>query len=327
MTKIAIIGAGAWGTALAQTLTRSGLSPTLWARDPEQVQEIQEKKTNNRKLSGVRLSGQINATRHAGDLQGTAIMLLAIPTQALRDTLENHPFDAPILVSCAKGLERHSGLRPSQVIKSCRPNAHVAAISGPSFAGEVAIGLPTALSIAATNLVAAQKIADQLRHEQFRLYPSDDLIGVEYGGALKNVIAIASGAVMGKGLGENARAALIARGLAEVARLAIAEGAVSETLMGLSGLGDILLTATSLTSRNTKLGYDLAQGSTLSNSLAEGRHTAAAAIDLAKKKGIEMPIAQAVSEVLAGTRSLAQAIRSLLDRPLPEVEWSSRARP
>ncbi|MEO1019356.1 MAG: NAD(P)H-dependent glycerol-3-phosphate dehydrogenase [Pseudomonadota bacterium] len=322
MTSIAIVGAGSWGTALAQTLAAKGHRPTMWTRDADQAQVMRETGVNAQYLAAVPLFAEVTITDRVADLADIDVMLMAVPTQALGGLLETLPVVAPIMVSCAKGLEVGTGLRPTEIIGNARPGVKTAALSGPSFAREVADGHPTGLSLAAEDLALAQELSVILGHPSFRLYPSDDLIGVELGGALKNVIAIAAGAVIGKDLGENARAALIARGLNEITRLAVAEGGRTETLMGLAGLGDILLTATSLTSRNTRLGHDLARQSQASNALAEGRYTAAAACALAERHGIDMPITQAVKNVLEGERDLDAAIRGLLDRPLPRLEWS-----
>ncbi len=326
VSTITIVGAGAWGTALAQSIALGGGVPLLWTRDPAQARLMRETRTNPRYLEGVELRPEIAVTSEAADLAAADVMLLAVPVQTMREVLGDHSFTAPVIVSCGKGLERRSGQRPTEVIRACRAGVEAAALSGPSFAGEVARGQPTGLSLASDSLATARRLASTLGHAHLRLYPSDDLIGVELGGALKNVLAIAAGVVMGMDLGENARATLICRGLAEITRLAVAEGARVETLMGLAGLGDILLTATSLTSRNTRLGFDLARHRRTSNDLAEGRHTATVACALADKHGLEMPVTQTVRNVIEGNLDIDAAIEDLLSRPLPEVELSVPAR-
>jgi glycerol-3-phosphate dehydrogenase (NAD(P)+) len=268
----------------------------------------------------VTLPEPVRPTGDLADLAGCDPVLLAVPAQTLRQVAGLAP-GATRFVICAKGLEQASGSRLSEVVADVCPAAAVAVLSGPSFAAELAQGLPTAVTLAAPALGAAQELAAMLAGAGFRLYPTDDVIGVEIGGALKNVIAIAAGAVMGSGLGENARAAVITRGLAELARLGAALGARRETLMGLSGLGDLLLSATSLTSRNTRFGHELARGVELAellgsgHALSEGARTAQAAVELGRRHGVELPISSAVALVLAGRSSVAAAVDSLLARP------------
>ena len=273
---IGVAGAGAWGTALALVAARVGRRVRLWARDPARVEAL-----------AATLPEAIAVTSDLGRLRGLDTLLLVVPAQAVRETCRGLGSHAGRVVICAKGLERATGLRLSEVVSGELPDAVPAALSGPSFAAEVAAGLPTALTLAAERLDEAGALVEVLAAPAFRLYPSDDLLGVELGGALKNVVAIAAGAVTGRGLGENARAALITRGLAEMARLGEALGARRETLMGLSGLGDLLLTATSLTSRNTRFGHALGLGRSVpellapGEALSEGAFTAEAACRLA----------------------------------------------
>jgi glycerol-3-phosphate dehydrogenase (NAD(P)+) len=326
MARIGIVGAGAWGTALAVVCVRAGHEVALWGRDPATVQRIADRRINEVYLPGIALSAAIRPTATIAELRDAGTVLLAVPAQRLRAVVAQLPeTDAPLVIT-AKGLEQATGLRLSEVVASERPGAVVAALSGPSFALEVARGLPTAVTIASAGIGVAREIAERLASLAFRPYPSDDLLGVELAGALKNVVAIAAGVTMGKGLGENARAALITRGLAELTRLALALGARRETLMGLAGLGDLLLTATSLTSRNTSFGFALARGQASADLLAqrgklsEGAFTAEAACRLGRSIGVELPIAEAIRAVVAGEQEVDAAIDGLLARPLPFSE-------
>ena len=325
MARITVVGAGAWGTALAVVAARSGHEVTLWARDPNAVAVMRRERMNAKRLPGIDLPTGIEPIGTLAAIPGTACVLIAVPAQTLRSVIAGLPASTAPLVLAAKGLERASGLRLSEVVLAERPGVAVAALSGPSFAAEVARGLPTAVTIASEQPGLARALAELLADPAFRPYPSDDLIGVELAGALKNVIAIAAGVTMGRGLGENARAALIARGLAEMTRLAVTQGARPETLMGLAGLGDLILTATSLTSRNTSFGHALALGESADallghGRLSEGAHTAEAACRLARTVGIELPIAEAVRAVVAGELGVDAAIDGLLARPLPFSE-------
>jgi glycerol-3-phosphate dehydrogenase (NAD(P)+) len=319
------MGAGAWGTALAVAASRAGHEVRLWGRDPAAMAAMRRDRHNRKRLPGVLLPGPVRPTSDLADLAACDPLLLATPAQTLRQVAAKAP-DGPRLVICAKGLEQATGLRLSEVVAAVRPDAAIAALSGPSFAAELGRGLPTAVTLAAGELRAAQELAAMLAGPAFRLYPTDDIIGVEIGGALKNVIAIAAGAVMGSGLGENARAAVVTRGLAELARLGMALGARRETLMGLSGLGDLVLTATSLTSRNTRFGHELALGTrpdelmSAGHALSEGARTAAAAVELGRRHGVELPISAAVAQVLAGRATIAAAVEALLSRPLASSE-------
>ena len=313
---IGIAGAGAWGTALAIAASKAGHRVALWGRDPAHVAALASSRHNGRHLPGIPLDAAVTATADPADLLGTDPLLLVVPAQAVRATCRLLAGYQGRLVICAKGLERATGLRLSEVVRQELPACIPAALSGPSFARELALALPTAVTVAADRLSDATALAALLASPAFRPYPSDDLPGVELAGALKNVVAIAAGAVAGRSLGENARAALITRGLAEMSRLAEALGARRETLTGLSGLGDLLLTATSPTSRNTSLGLALARGAPPAAALAEGAATAEAACRLAAKVGVEMPIAEAVRRVLAGEVTVDGAVGLLLGRPL-----------
>jgi len=316
MNKIAVIGAGAWGTALAIQAARAGNNVHLWARDAMRAAAIQSSRENPR-LPGFQLPPAITVSH---DMPASAdAWLLVVPTQHLRAVIPLLPPTASNLVLCAKGVETATLRLPLEILAEARPNTPAAILTGPNFAHEIATGLPAAAVVAATNPELRETIAARLGTATFRLYGNEDPIGAQLGGAAKNVIAIAAGAVMGAGLGENARAALITRGLAELGRLAIAQGGRMETVMGLSGLGDLLLTCTGPSSRNFSLGNALGQGKTLAEILAsrsavtEGVTTAPAL--LARAAGVELPICAAVADLLAGRLTLEQAITALLSRP------------
>jgi glycerol-3-phosphate dehydrogenase (NAD(P)+) len=276
-------------------------------------------------LPGVEIPPSIEVTADSARLSDAGLLLLAVPAQATRAAAAmlsaRIPPDIPV-VACAKGIEEGSGRRQSEIIAEMLPRARPAALSGPGFAEEIARGSPTAVTVAASNLALAHALSAALASESFRLYASDDLVGVELGGAVKNVLAIACGVVAGRGLGESARAALIARGLAEMTRLGMALGARSETFMGLSGLGDLVLTATSRRSRNLQFGMALGEGRSAAELLAagmplvEGAHTARIAADLAARLSVEAPIMTAVAAIVGGSLSIDAAIEGLVNRPL-----------
>ena len=325
MARIGVVGTGAWGTALALVAAQAGHEVVFWGRDAARVRRIAADRTNAARLPGVVIPESVRPTTDLRELTGATALLLAVPAQRLREVARSLPASAAPLVIAAKGLERETGLRLSEVLAGERPGVAIAALSGPSFAAEVARCLPTAVTIAAPEPTFARSLCALLASPTFRPYPSDDLLGVELAGALKNVIAIAAGVTMGKGLGENARAALIARGLAEMTRLALVLGARRETLMGLAGLGDLLLTATSLTSRNTSFGHALGRGRVAREllpeaPLSEGASTAEAACRLGRSIAVELPIAEAVRAIIAGEQTVDAAIEALLARPLPEGE-------
>jgi glycerol-3-phosphate dehydrogenase (NAD(P)+) len=326
MPRLGVIGAGAWGTALAIVAARAGNAVRLWGRDAAAIAAMASARENARYLPGIEIPETVATTTAMDELADADALLLAVPAQQVRRVVRDLPAtDAPLVI-CAKGLEQATGLRLSQVVAEERPGARIACLSGPSFALEVGRNLPTAVTIAADEPGLAASLAERLASLTFRPYPSDDLLGVELAGALKNVVAIAAGVTMGKGLGENARASLITRGLAEMGRLAHALGARRETLMGLAGLGDLLLTATSLTSRNTSFGHALARGRSARDLLAageklsEGAFTAEAACRLATRVGVELPIAAAVRAVVVGELDVDGAIEALLSRPLAPTE-------
>ncbi|MDJ0627855.1 MAG: NAD(P)H-dependent glycerol-3-phosphate dehydrogenase [Rhodobacter sp.] len=313
---IAILGAGAFGTALAVALARAGHPVQLWTRDAAHAKDIETGRENTRRLPGIRLPDAITAT---ADFPAAETYLLAIPTQSLAELLALHRPDlgSSNLVACCKGVDLSTGLGPSGVIRANVPSATPALLSGPSFAVDIAAGLPTALTIAAADDRTAARLQTRLSTPTLRLYRSTDLTGIELGGALKNVIAIACGITIGAGLGESARAALMTRGYAEMLRFATARGARAETLAGLSGLGDLALTCTSEKSRNFAFGLRLgAEGSAQTTATTEGIATARAVASIAESKGLDMPVTQMVAAVLDGRVTVAEATDHLLARPL-----------
>lgn len=325
--RLAIVGGGAWGTALAVLAAADGAPVTLWAREAEVVAEINALRRNTAFLPGIALPASIEATSALQPLCEADAILMACPAQHMRAVLGGLAAGLKprtILVSCAKGIERGSDALLSDVIGTLAPMAVPAVLSGPSFATEVARGLPTAVTLAIADKALGQALVRRLGGASFRPYLSDDLIGAQIGGAVKNVLAIACGIAEGRGLGHSARAALITRGFAEMLRFAVARGARSETLHGLSGLGDLVLTCSSEMSRNFSLGVEIGRGGVPSlllqgrNTVAEGAFTASALIDLAATHGIEMPIAAAVDQVLTGTLSVPGAIEALMARPFTE---------
>jgi glycerol-3-phosphate dehydrogenase (NAD(P)+) len=316
MSEVAIIGAGAWGTALAIQAARAGRPVTLWARDATRAAEIEQTRLNPR-LPGIRLPGTIRVTSH---LQaGGEAILLAVPMQHLRAIAGQLPPSAAPLVVCAKGVEATTLRLPLEILAETHPARPALVLTGPNFAREVAEGMPAAATIAGADSALRDRITALLATASFRLYGNDDTVGAQLGGAAKNVIAIAAGAVIGAGLGENARAALITRSLAELSRLTLALGGRAETVMGLSGLGDLLLTCTGPSSRNFSLGLALGRGERLEDILAgraavtEGVATAPALA--ARAANVDMPICSAVAALLAGRTTLPQAIADLLARP------------
>ncbi|HUN39503.1 MAG TPA: NAD(P)H-dependent glycerol-3-phosphate dehydrogenase [Acetobacteraceae bacterium] len=317
MSDVSVIGAGTWGIALAIQAARAGADVLLWARDPLRAADLAARGESSR-LPGVRLAQQVIVTHDLGRVSG--IVLLAVPMQHQRAVLTRLPPGTAPLVVCAKGFETGTNLLPLEVGQSVHPGVEAAVLTGPNFAHEIAAGLPAAAVVAATQSPLRDRVIATLSTPTFRLYGNDDPIGAQVGGAAKNVIAIAAGAVIGAGLGENARAALITRGLAELARLAVALGGRRETVMGLSGLGDLLLTCTGPASRNYSLGVALGRGEKLVDVLAarsavtEGVATAPALVTRAA--GVDLPICTAVAALLEGRTTLRQAITDLLARPL-----------
>ncbi len=322
---VGVIGAGAWGTALAQVCARAGLDVTLVAREAEVVASIAASRENTLFLPGVKLDETIQATSDLSALSGADLVLAVPPAQHMRATLTafspHYPKGAP-LVLCAKGIEQGSLKLMTEVAQEVLPGVMIAVLSGPSFAGEVARGLPTAVTLACQDDACSELISTALATPGFRPYQSIDRIGAEAGGAVKNVLAIGCGIVEGKGLGRSAHAALITRGFAELTRMAVALGGQAETVAGLCGLGDLVLTCSSPQSRNMSVGLALGRGETLEAALAgkisvaEGVASAPAVRALAKKLGVEMPICAAVAAILAGEADVDAAIGGLLARPL-----------
>ena len=322
--SVGIIGGGAWGTALAQTMRLAGRDALLWAREPEVVAEINSGHENSLFLPGVSLDPGLKATKQLADIAALDVVLMVAPAQHVRVVaaeLAPRLAKGKPLVLCAKGLEQATGKLLGEVVAETLPQATLAVLSGPSFAVDVVRGLPAALTLGCADEDLGARLIETLGYRQFRLYRSTDIIGVQLGGAVKNVLAIAAGIVEGKGLGASAHAALVTRGFAELRRFGEAFGARAETLIGLSGFGDLLLTCGSPQSRNMSLGRALGEGQTLQSvlgsrrSVAEGVHTAAAVAKVADEKGIDMPIAQAVHAIVAGKATVNQAIEALLSRP------------
>ncbi|MDP9056849.1 MAG: NAD(P)-dependent glycerol-3-phosphate dehydrogenase [Pseudomonadota bacterium] len=328
VTPIGVIGAGAWGTALAAMLASDGSPVMLWAREAELVEEINVRATNTPFLPGITLAPSITATSAIADLADLPVLLVVTPAQHLARVLGSLPVPETgsrprDLVLCAKGIEAGSGRLMVDVARQAAPGAALAVLSGPTFAAEVARGLPTAVTLACEGGEAQwQRLSRAIARPTFRPYYSDDLVGAEIGGAVKNVLAIACGVVDGLGLGENARAALIARGFAEMLRFGGALGARADTLAGLCGLGDLVLTCASTASRNYSLGKALGQGTSVADalagklSIAEGAHTAPVLAGLASARGIAMPIVAAVARLLVGEATARDVVSDLLARPL-----------
>ncbi|CAM8620780.1 GpsA Glycerol-3-phosphate dehydrogenase [Paracoccaceae bacterium] len=311
---IAIAGAGAFGTALAVALGREGRAVTLWARD---VGEMAERRRNARYLPGVDLPETVTVTADRDVFARAEVVLLAVPMQALGGFVEANAalFGGKWLVACCKGVDMATLQGPSAVIRARCADAQIAVLTGPSFAADIARGLPTALTLAG----ADEALQARLSTPSLRLYRSADVVGAELGGALKNVMAIAAGVVMGAGLGDSARAALMTRGFTEMQRFALAKGARAETLAGLSGLGDLILTCTSAQSRNFRFGQAMGQGAAFDPTITvEGSATAVAVAKIAQRDGIEMPITQMIAALMAQEITLRQAIQALMSRPLKE---------
>jgi glycerol-3-phosphate dehydrogenase (NAD(P)+) len=320
--RIAVLGGGAWGTALAQICARAGRDVTLWEHEAGNAESL-EKKRESRFLPGVRLDDRIAVTRDLAVAGRNEAILLVVPAQAVRSVvtaLAPSLVERTPLIVCAKGIEHGTHKFMSEVIAECAPKAVPAILSGPSFAADVARGLPTAVTLAAPDGEIAAKLSQAIGSSTFRPYHSTDVRGVELGGATKNVLAIAAGIVTGRALGASAAAALITRGFAELMRFGKAYGARPETMMGLSGLGDLILTCSTPQSRNFSFGIALGKGETLDaaahHKLVEGAFTAPVLVEMARERNVEMPIAAAVASVLAKAMTVDEAISSLLARPV-----------
>ena len=324
MNRIGSIGGGAWGTALATVACASGAQVTLWAREAEVVEPITAAHENTTFLPGVKLDSDVRATGDLAEVAAAEAVLVVAPAQHMREVLTAlapHWRAGRPAVVCAKGIERNTGALMSEVAAEALADAPLAVLSGPTFAAEVAAGRPTAVTLACADAALGARLSTALGSHVFRPYLSDDLVGAQLGGAVKNVLAIACGIVEGRGLGDNARAALTTRGLAEILRLGDSLGARRDTLMGLSGLGDLVLTCNSTQSRNLSLGIALGEGVSLAEYLAdrhtvmEGVETAAAVSELAARHGVEMPITLAVDGVVNHWADIDSTIEALLARP------------
>lgn len=319
---IGVLGAGAWGTALAQMLASDGRDVLIWAMEPELVEEINTRRTNSLYLPSAALAPTITATGDLADLADCAAALVVTPAQHLGKVLGAMPRHPRDLVLCSKGIEAGTGRLMNQVARNAAPGSDIAILSGPTFAHEVAAGMPTAVTLACSGGEDQwQRLSPIIARPQFRPYYSDDVIGAEVGGAVKNVLAIACGVVDGLGLGQNARASLIARGYAEMLRFGEALGADRDTLAGLCGLGDLVLTCSSTSSRNFSLGKALGEGMAADSlmadrrTVAEGAHTAPVLVELAARHGVAMPIVGAVYKLLGGAVA-ERVVAQLLARPL-----------
>lgn len=324
--KIGVIGAGAWGTALAQVAAAGGEETLLWAREAEVVEAVNVSHENTVFLSGVPLHHAVRATGDLADLAGCDAFLVVTPAQHLRGVLAALPAKGKPLILCAKGIEDGTGFLMHEVAHQVQPGSPLAVLSGPTFAHEVAAGLPTAVTLAVEDRAIGERLAVRLARPCFRPYLSDDVAGAEIGGAVKNVLAIACGVVEGKGLGLNARAALISRGFAEMTRFGLAKGARADTLAGLAGLGDLVLTCSSVSSRNFSLGKGIGEGARPADLLAdrrtvaEGAFTAPVLKRAADALGVDMPIVASVCALLTGEASVDGVVAQLQARPLrPEA--------
>ena len=327
MTKIGVLGGGAWGTALAAAACRAGSEVLVQAREPEVVEAINTGHVNSLFLPDAGLDPRIRATTAVTEAVDADVVLVVTPAQHLREALEGvagqWPKDVPAVV-CSKGIEQETCALMSEIAAEALPEAPVAILSGPTFAIEVALDQPTAVTVASQSAGVNDRVIPALSSSRFRIYGSDDVIGAQVGGAVKNVLAIACGIVEGRNLGDNARAALITRGLAEIVRLGVAKGARPETLSGLSGFGDLTLTCNAMQSRNFSLGVALGEGRSLDeivgsrNSVAEGVFTASSVTELARRLGVEVPICTAVDGVINHFAAIDATIDGLLSRPLKD---------
>ena len=322
ISKLGVIGGGAWGTALAQVAASGGEETLLWAREPEVVESINAGHENSVFLAGVKLNPAIRATDDLAELDGCDALLVVTPAQHMRSVLSGLPSTGKPLILCSKGMEEATTRLMHEVAKEEQPGSPVAVLSGPTFAHEVAAGLPAAVTFAIEDASVGEALRARIAKPFFRPYLSDDVIGAEIGGAVKNVLAIACGVVEGRGLGQNARSALISRGFAEMTRFGLARGARLETLAGLSGLGDLVLTCSSESSRNFSLGKGLGKGGSAADLLAdkrtvaEGASTAPVLQRAAQAIGVDMPIVASVCDLLAERVSAEEVVERLLARPL-----------
>lgn len=320
--KLGVIGAGAWGTALAQIAATGGQETLLWAREADVVSAVNDHHENTLFLPGISLSPEITATDDLAQLEACDALLVVTPAQFLGRVLAEAPVGKRPLILCSKGIEAETQRLMSDVAAETCPEAPIAVLSGPTFAHEVAKGLPTAITLACADAALGRQLAERIAQPHFRPYLSEDVIGAEIGGAVKNVLAIACGVVEGASLGQNARASLIARGFAEMTRFGVARGAQPETLAGLSGLGDLVLTCSSTSSRNFSLGKGLGEGQSAAalladrRTVAEGAYTAPVLQQAARAIGVDMPIVDAVCALLAGDLDVGGVMAALLSRPI-----------
>ena len=316
---IGVVGAGAFGTALAIALADAGKRVELWCRNSEQAATMTQVRENPRYLPGATFPDGLEVTSDLNQLSRSTVILIAVPLQKLRDALADMALPNVPLVACCKGIELSTGLGPTAIIEDMKPGTTSAILTGPSFAADIAIGRPTALTLACADPDAGERLQAMLATPTLRLYRSTDTIGAELGGALKNVMAIACGAVIGANLGDSTRAALMTRGFAEMQRIGVAFGAQPDTMAGLSGLGDLALTCTSELSRNFRLGFSLGKGEAFDPSVTvEGAATARAMLEIAETKRIDVPITKTVTQLLDGATTIADAIEDLMTRPLKE---------
>ena len=322
LERVAVIGGGAWGTALAQVAATNGREVLLWALEDEVVSAVNKIHENPLFLKGLKLSPSIHATSNFSDLSSAGLWLIVTPAQHMRAVLGHLPCSNKPLVLCSKGIEEGTGQMLHEVAREACPDSQVAVLSGPTFAHEVAAGLPTAVTVACEDEQLGEQIRQRLAIPAFRTYWTDDVAGAEVGGAVKNVLAIACGVVEGRRLGLNARAALIARGFAEMTRFGLALGARRETLAGLSGLGDLVLTCSSTSSRNFSLGKAIGEGQSPADlmadrrTVAEGAHTAPVLDRIAREREVDMPIVAAVASLLSGHADVDAVLGEMLSRPL-----------
>ena len=327
--SVGVIGTGAWGTALAAVAARAGRKTMIWGRDADVVDALNKTGENPRYLPGFSVAGLFEATTDRASVAACDLILLVTPAQTVRAVAAEFAPEVPVnrpVVICAKGIDSDGGRLPAEVLEEAMPQAVPAVLSGPSFATDVVRGLPTAVTVAAKDGELADRIAATLSSRTFRPYATTDVVGVEIGGALKNVLAIAAGAVAGKRLGKSAEAALIARGFAELRRFAAMRGARPETLMGLSGFGDLMLSCSTTQSRNYAFGVKLGEGALVADllaagqPLAEGALTAGITRDLARADAIDMPVTEMVADIVDGTLEIDDAITRLMQRPLKREE-------
>lgn len=324
MAKVGVLGAGSWGTALALLLNGNGHDVTIWSIDPKEVEMLQKEREQKSKLPGVKLPETISITNDLEEgMRDKDILVLAVPsvfTRATAKSMKPYIRFGQIVVDVAKGIEESTLMTLSEQIKEELPEADVAVLSGPSHAEEVGRGLPTMCVVGATSEKTAQYLQDAFRSEVFRVYISSDILGIELGGSLKNVIALAAGMADGLGYGDNTKAALITRGVAEITRLGVTMGGKAETFAGLTGIGDLIVTCASVHSRNRKAGYLMGQGKTMKEAMdevqmvVEGVYSAKAAMGLAKKYGVSMPIIEQVNAILFENKSAAEAVNELMMR-------------